>query len=218
MFDWITGFVESAGYAGIFLLMFAENVFPPIPSEVIMPLAGFTAAKGELNVFGVVAAGTLGTLAGALVWYYVGLRLGLDWIKGIARRHGRWLTLDEEGIDHACDWFKRHGPMALVLGHLVPAVRTLISVPAGVSRMHLVPFLAASAVGTVAWTAILTAAGYLLQSQYERVEGYANIGTNIILGLMLAWYVYRVVTWRGPRAGSSREDSGKAASEVTGKT
>ena len=225
MFDWITGFVESAGYAGIALLMFAENVFPPIPSEVIMPLAGFTAARGELNLIGVVAAGTFGTLAGALVWYYIGLRLGLDWIKGIARRHGRWLTLDETGIDNASRWFQRHGRMALVLGHLVPAVRTLISVPAGVSRMHLVPFLAASALGTVAWTAVLTAAGYLLQSQYERVEGYANIGTNIVLGLMLAWYAYRVVTWPGAREGSPKcsptplsPAASKASREASGKT
>ena len=199
MFDWITGFVESAGYLGIVLLMFAENVFPPIPSELIMPLAGFTAAKGDLNVFGVVAAGSIGTLIGALLWYYIGLRLGLEWIKKMANRHGRWMTLDEEGVDQANEWFRRHGKMALVIGHLVPAVRTLISVPAGVSRMPLLTFLVASAIGTVAWTAILTAAGYLLESQYERVEGYANIGTNTVLGLMLAWYAYRVVSWPGAR-------------------
>jgi membrane protein DedA with SNARE-associated domain len=204
MFDWITGFVQSAGYAGIVLLMFAENVFPPIPSEVIMPLAGFTAAKGELNVVGVVVAGSAGTLLGALVWYYIGLRLGLDWIKGVARRHGRWLTLDEEGIDRACAWFQRHGKMALVVGHLIPAVRTLISVPAGVSRMGMTTFLVASAIGTVAWTAILTAAGYLLESQYHRVEGYANLGTNVILGLMVAWYIYRVISWPGARAASGK--------------
>jgi membrane protein DedA with SNARE-associated domain len=203
MFDWITGFVQSAGYFGIVLLMFAENVFPPIPSEVIMPLAGFTAAKGELNIYGVIASGTLGTIIGALAWYYVGLRLGIKRIKSLARRHGRWLTLDEDGIDSARGWFDRHGKMALVIGHLVPAVRTLISVPAGVARMNLVSFLLASTAGTVLWTAILAAAGYLLESQYHRVEGYANIGTNIVLGLMVAWYVYRVVTW--PRTHAAAE-------------
>jgi membrane protein DedA with SNARE-associated domain len=195
MFDWITGFVQSAGYFGIVLLMFAENVFPPIPSEVIMPLAGFTAAKGELNIYGVIASGTLGTIIGALAWYYVGLRLGIKRIKSLARRHGRWLTLDEDDIDKARSWFDRHGKMALVIGHLIPAVRTLISVPAGVARMNLVTFLVASTAGTVLWTALLAAAGYLLESQYHRVEGYANIGTNIVLGLMVAVYVYRVVTW-----------------------
>lgn len=195
MFDWITGFVQSAGYFGIVLLMFAENVFPPIPSEVIMPLAGFTAAKGELNIYGVIASGTLGTLIGALAWYYVGLRLGIKRIKSLARRHGRWLTLDEDGIDSARGWFDRHGKMALVIGHLIPAVRTLISVPAGVARMNLVTFLVASTAGTVLWTALLAAAGYLLESQYHRVEGFTNIGTNVVLGLMVAWYVYRVITW-----------------------
>src|SRR5690606_32890495 len=136
----------------------------------IMPLAGFTAAQGKVSVIGVVVAGSLGTLAGALAWYYIGRRLGLERIKAFARRHGRWLTLDEDDIDSACRWFQRHGRMALVIGHLVPAVRTLISVPAGVSRMHLVPFLVASAVGTIAWTSILAAAGYVLESQYQRVE------------------------------------------------
>jgi membrane protein DedA with SNARE-associated domain len=211
MFDWITGFVQSAGYWGIALLMLAENVFPPIPSEVIMPLAGFIAARDELNIVGVVAAGTAGTLAGALIWYYVGLRLGLDRLKRLVRRHGRWLTLDEMSIDHASRWFARHGRMALVIGHLIPAVRTLISVPAGVNRMGLVCFLAASAAGTVLWTALLAGAGYLLENQYERVQAYANVGTNLILGLMVAWYLYRVATW--PRAGQAHtrrpQDSGE---------
>ena len=127
MFDWITGVVQSAGYVGVFVLMFAENLFPPIPSELIMPLAGFTAAQGKLTITGVVAAGSLGTLAGALAWYYIGRRLGIGRIKAFARRHGRWLTLDEDDVDGACRWFQRHGRMALVIGHLVPAVRTLKS-------------------------------------------------------------------------------------------
>jgi membrane protein DedA with SNARE-associated domain len=195
MFDWITSFVQSAGYFGIAFLMFAENVFPPIPSELIMPLAGYTAAKGELNIIGVVVSGTLGTLAGALVWYYIGLRLGLDRLRRLARRHGRWLTVDEEGIDQAKDWFDRHGPMALVVGHLIPAIRTLISVPAGVGRMGLGIFLAASAAGTIAWTSILAGAGYLLEQQYQRVESFANPVTNLILGMMVLWYAYRVISW-----------------------
>ena len=204
MFDWITGVVQSAGYVGVFVLMFAENLFPPIPSELIMPLAGFTAAQGKLTITGVVAAGSLGTLAGALAWYYIGRRLGIGRIKAFARRHGRWLTLDEDDVDSACRWFQRHGRMALVVGHLVPAVRTLISVPAGVSRMPLAPFLGASAVGTIAWTSLLAAAGYVLESQYQRVEEYANVATNVILGLMVAWYLYRVVSWQGDRAASDK--------------
>jgi len=195
VFDWITGFVQSAGYAGIAFLMFAENVFPPIPSELIMPLAGYTAAKGDLHIAGVIVSGTVGTLAGALVWYYVGLRLGFDRLRRLAGRHGRWLTVDEEGIGQARDWFDRHGRMALVVGHLIPAVRTLISVPAGVSRMPLGWFLAASAAGTIAWTSFLAGAGYVLEQQYQRVEGLANPVTNLILGAMVLWYVYRVVRW-----------------------
>ena len=216
MFDWITRFVEAGGYAGIAFLMFAENLFPPIPSELIMPLAGYTAARGELSILGVIVSGTIGTLVGAMVWYYIGLRLGLERLRRLARSHGRWLTVDEDGIDRARSWFERHGRMALVIGHLVPAVRTLISVPAGVSRMPLVPFLAASAAGTVLWTSLLAAGGYLLEQQYQRVESFANPVTNAILGLMVAWYVYRVVTWPRRHPGASDSAAARSSSSSRG--
>jgi membrane protein YqaA with SNARE-associated domain len=131
MFDWITGLVERTGYVGIALLMLAENVFPPIPSELIMPLAGFAAAQGELGMAGVVAAGTAGALAGALLWYGLGRWVGLERLKRWAAEHGRWLTVSPDDLDRAAAWFGRHGGAAVLVGRLVPAVRTLISVPAG---------------------------------------------------------------------------------------
>jgi membrane protein DedA with SNARE-associated domain len=180
----------------VFMLMLIENVVPPIPSELIMPLAGFTAARGELNLLLVVAAGTAGSLLGALLWYFVGRRLGLDRLKHLAQRHGRWLTLSPDDLDRAHDWFSGHGSKAVFFGRLIPTVRTLISVPAGVHRMPLPSFIGWSALGTSVWTALLAGAGYVLQSQYELVADYLNPVSTVLVVLILGWYLYRVATFR----------------------
>lgn len=196
MFDWVTGFIEQSGYFGIALLMFAENVFPPIPSELIMPLAGFTAARGELDVALVVVAGTTGSVAGALLWYYVGLWIGGERLNRLAARHGRWLTVSPKEIDRARGWFARHCGKAVLTGRLVPAVRTLISVPAGIAAMGTTRFLLYSTIGTAIWTGLLAGAGYLLQEGYRAVSGYVDPVSNVIFGALVLYYVYRVVTFR----------------------
>jgi membrane protein DedA with SNARE-associated domain len=193
VFDWITDTVVASGYAGIVLMMLAENVFPPIPSELIMPLAGFVAAQGQLNPVLVVLAGTLGSVLGALPWYYAGLRLGEERVCAFAARHGRWLTLGEKEIGQAIRWFERHGRIAVLVGRLVPTVRTLISLPAGMARMRLAPFLLYSSIGTLAWTAALTASGYLLEAQYGLVSDYVDQVSKIIIGLIVLLYVWRVL-------------------------
>lgn len=203
MFDWITGIVDRAGYTGVFFLMVAENLFPPIPSELIMPLAGFTAAQGKLNVVLVVLAGTAGSLLGALFWYYIGRWLGQERLKHFAARHGRWLTLTPEQVGQASDWFDRYGAMAVFFGRLVPTVRTLISVPAGISAMPLASFLLFTALGTAIWTALLAGAGYVLQDHYGRVADYVGPVSNVIIGLIIVWYVYRVVTHPGQQPSGS---------------
>lgn len=204
MFDWITGFVARSGYLGVFLLMLAENVVPPIPSELIMPLAGFTAARGQLGLVAVVAAGTTGSVLGALFWYHVGRRLGAERVKRFAARHGRWLTLSPADVDRANARFARHGARAVFLGRLVPTVRTLISVPAGIAGMPLPAFLAWSALGTGCWTALLAGAGYLLQDRYGLVADYLNPVSAVVIGSIAAWYIYRVVTFRADGQEASR--------------
>jgi membrane protein DedA with SNARE-associated domain len=196
MFDWITGFVGRSGYLGVFLLMLAENVVPPIPSELIMPLAGFTAAQGQLSVILVVLAGTAGSIFGALLWYYVGRSLGAERLKRLAARHGRWLTIHPDDVDRAKAWFDRHGSKAIFFGRLVPAVRTLISVPAGISGMPLASFLAWTVLGSSLWTGLLAGAGYILQSQYRLVADYLNPVSTIVVVLMVACYLYRVMTFQ----------------------
>lgn len=201
MFDWIVWAIGTLGAAGVGLLMFLENVFPPIPSELIMPLAGFTAAQGDTSFPAILAAGTLGSLAGAVLWYWIGRRLGAERLKQLAARHGRWLTICPEDIDRSNDWFGRHGGAAVFFGRLVPTVRTFISVPAGVARMSPWRFLAWTTAGTTIWTALLAGAGYLLQSQYARVSDWLNPVSAGVVVLLVAWYLWRVATWKGGTGG-----------------
>jgi membrane protein DedA with SNARE-associated domain len=200
MIEWITGLIQSAGYAGIALLMLAENVFPPIPSELIMPLAGFNAARGELSLLGVVLAGSFGSLAGAFFWYWLARRFGTERLKRWAGRHGRWLTLEPREIDRADAWFDRHGHKAVLIGRLVPGIRTLISIPAGLSEMPTSRFLLYSGVGTLAWTTILAMAGYLLEDRYRSVEGWVDPVSKVVLVGLVAAYLYRVATFRRSEA------------------
>lgn len=195
MFDFVVSLVERTGYLGIALLMFAENVFPPIPSELIMPLGGYVAAKGELNAVGVVIAGSVGSLLGAMFWYYIGRMVGADRLKRWASRHGRWLALSPHEVDAARDWFQRHGWAAVFFGRMVPGIRTLISVPAGMAGMKLTPFLLYSAAGTILFTALLAGAGYLLESNFELIGQYMNPLSNIVVIGLILGYIYRVVTF-----------------------
>jgi membrane protein DedA with SNARE-associated domain len=210
MFDWIVRWVESGGYPAIALLMLLENVFPPIPSELIMPLAGFAAAKGTLNIVGVVIAGTAGSLAGALFWFWVGYAIGPARLRTFSQRYGRWLTLDASDIDRARSFFDRHRGSALLFGRLIPTVRTLISVPAGINRVPLLIFLAWSGLGTALWTTFLAGAGYLLQAQYERVSGWLNPVSNLVIATLAIWYLYRVITF-GRRSNSGQRDGHEGA-------
>jgi membrane protein DedA with SNARE-associated domain len=196
MFEWITAIVEKSGYWGIGLLMLAENIFPPIPSELIMPLAGFVASRGGFNAIAVIAAGTVGSVLGAVFWYYAGRWIGLKRLEALAAKHGRWLTLSPASLRRTQHFFCRHSSMAVFLARLVPALRTLISVPAGIVKMPLPQFLVYSILGTVLWNALLVGAGYWLGSQYQLVAGWMNPITNGLLAILALGYLYRVVTFQ----------------------
>lgn len=199
MFDWIAGLIDAIGPLGVALLMLLENVFPPIPSELIMPLAGFVAAQGKMGLVAAIIAGTLGSLAGATLWYWVGRAIGAERLRRWAEKHGRWLTLSPEDVDRANDWFHRHGAGAVLFGRLVPTVRTLISVPAGLARMPLPTFLLWSGLGSLAWTSLLAVAGYLLQARYQQVEHWINPLSTAVVLTIIAIYLWRVVTWNRRR-------------------
>lgn len=192
----VQAMMQKLGPFGIGLLMFLENVFPPIPSELIMPLAGYLGTQGDMNILVVIIAGTIGSLLGTLPWYYLGRRLGHDGVRRLAEKHGRWLTMSPSDVDSASERFKRHGRSSVLLGRLIPTVRTLISVPAGVANMPLGQFLLFSTVGTLLWTAALALAGFLLGQAYSVIQDYVDPVSTGVLVVLILIYVYRVVTFR----------------------
>jgi membrane protein DedA with SNARE-associated domain len=195
VFDWILSVVGRAGLLGVAFLMLLENVIPPIPSELIMPLAGFEAARGRFSLVGVVVAGTLGATAGAVFWYEVGRRIGCERLSHWADRRGRWLGFSADDVARSVAWFERYGGWAVFLGRLAPGVRTFISVPAGVAVMPRTVFLAWTTAGTVLWTGLLAGAGHVLHSQYDRVEDWTNPVANAVFAGAVGLYLYRVATW-----------------------
>ncbi|QYF92461.1 DedA family protein [Massilia sp. PAMC28688] len=196
MIDWLIEFVATHGALAIAALMALESIFPPIPSEMIMPLAGYNAAKGDLSLAAVLLAGTFGSVAGALPWYYAGKQFGHARLKKFASAHGRWFTLSGDELDHAVEKFNEHGRKAVLFGRMVPAIRTFISIPAGLVEMRLLPFLALSTIGSFAWNCLLTAAGYLLEDKYAQVGHYMDPIAKSVLLIIVATYLYRVVTFR----------------------
>ncbi|BDP40254.1 alkaline phosphatase [Deinococcus aetherius] len=195
MAEWVQNLMDSMGYLGILLLMILENVFPPIPSELIMPSAGFAASRGDMNIFMVVAMGTLGSVLGTLPLYYVGRAFGEERLVAWADKYGKWLTLSGKDIRKADDWFDRHGAGAVLFGRMVPGIRSLLSLPAGMSEMPLPRFLLYSAIGSGLWASALAGAGYLLGENYDRVEGYIGPASRIILAVVVVaavvWFLRR---------------------------
>ncbi|KQT86039.1 DedA family protein [Aurantimonas sp. Leaf443] len=196
MVDFVQSLMNSMGPFGIALLMFLENIFPPIPSEIIMPLAGYQAASGQMSLLTVIIAGTIGSLAGIVPWYYLGYAFGEKRIIWLAERYGRWMTMTPEDVEAADRWFRRYGYWAVSFGRLVPTVRTLISVPAGLSRMPFLLFFGVSAIGTLVWTAGLAFAGYMLGQNYNVVDSYIGPVSNAVILIVVGLYLYRVITFK----------------------
>ncbi len=193
MGEFVIGLIERWGYAGVALLMAAENIFPPLPSELIMPFAGAAAARGELNLAGIVLAGGLGSLLGTLPWYALGHAIGPERLRHWVARRGRWLAMTPADLARAEYWFERRGGWALLGGRLVPGVRSVISMPAGIARMPVPRMLAWSAAGTLAWSGLLAGLGYALAGQYARVAGVVDTVATGVLLVAVAGYVWRVV-------------------------
>jgi len=194
MANWIIRTIESTGYFGIVFLMFLENIFPPIPSEFIMPLAGFMASKEQRTLSGVVLAGTIGSVLGALALYYAGYFIGEQRLKRLIDKYGRWLTISLEDLERAKGWFAKHGRLAVLVCRLVPGIRSLISIPAGIARMPLVSFLFYTAIGSGFWTALLAYGGYVLGDKFQQVEKYLNPVSYVVLLAIALIYVKRLLS------------------------
>ena len=219
MFEAITGIVSRLGVVGVGLLALLENVFPPIPSELVMPLAGFVSSRGEMSLVGAIVAGSIGAVLGAVGWYEVGRRIGKERLHRWIDRHGRWLALEGEDVQRAADWFDRHGPAAVFFGRLIPGVRTFISVPAGFAEMPRATFLAYTTVGTVGWTTALVLAGRLLGAQYRRVEQFVEPATWVVIAVIVLVPIVRALRRRRRGAhGGARRTSDAAGGRREGAT
>jgi membrane protein DedA with SNARE-associated domain len=196
MGDWVIRLIDQTGYVGVFFLMLAETVFPPIPSEVIMPVAGMRAAQGPLSLWAVIASGTAGAMFGNFFWYLLARVIGMKRFRPFIERYGRWLTLDWPDIEKAERLFGRFGGLIVFFGRLLPTVRSIVSIPAGLLRMRLKSFLIWSTIGTAGWSAALAIAGYWLGTQFEDIEKIVGPLSSAIIALIVAAYVWRQLTWR----------------------
>ena len=196
MSDWVVRLIEQTGYLGVGFLMFLETIFPPIPSEVIMPIAGMAAAKGKLAFVPVVASGTAGAMLGNIVWYLAARALGIHRLKPLIDRYGRWLTLTWPEVVRAERWFAEHGTAFVFFGRLLPTLRSLISVPAGLLRMRFRNFFIGSVLGTAAWTTVLATAGYKLQENVADVGSMVGPISNAVMVVLAIGYVWRLWTHR----------------------
>ncbi|MEZ4676956.1 MAG: DedA family protein [Caldilineaceae bacterium] len=192
MTAWITEMVRQLGYSGLALFTFIENIFPPIPSEVILPLGGYMVAQGQLTLVGVIVAGTVGSVAGAIVLYYIGKYFSQERMIQWADRHGGWFLLTRDDVENAFSWFEDHGNKAVLLCRLIPGVRSLISLPAGATNMALAPFLLYTTIGTALWSGILAYAGQQLGQRYTDIGTFVQWATYVVIAMLvlsIGWWI-----------------------------
>jgi membrane protein DedA with SNARE-associated domain len=196
----------GAGYGAIFAAMFLENLFPPIPSELIMPLGGFYVHQGKLALVPVVLAGLLGTVLGALPWYGIGRLVNEQRIEGWLELYGRWIGISPQELRRSREWFNRHGTALVFWGRLVPGIRTLISVPAGIEMMPFGPFMLWTTAGSLIWTLLLTVAGLVLGEGYSNVEVWIDPVARLVK-VLLVLAALSFAVWLGLRIWKRRGDS-----------
>ena len=196
MTDWVIDLIQKTGYLGVGFLMFLETVFPPVPSEVIMPVAGVAAAQGPMTLWGVIASGTAGAMFGNIFWYLVARVIGIDRFRPFIEKHGRWLTLDWYDVEKAERLFGRFGSIIVGIGRLLPTVRSVVSIPAGLLHMRLKNFLLWSTIGTAGWSSALAIAGYVLGQQFEDINSIIGPLSTAVIALIVLAYVWRQLTWR----------------------
>ena len=169
--------IGALGYLGLALLLVAENLFPPIPSEVVLPLAGFLVGRGDLSLWGAIFAATFGSVAGALVLYALGRWGG----RRLVLRYGRWLRVDEKGLKDAEGWFRRYGDWVVLFARVVPVARSIVSIPAGTMEMPVLRFVLLTTLGSAVWNSILIGAGVVLGANWQAVEGWMGSYSDVVL-------------------------------------
>ena len=183
---WVQDVIEQLGYLGVALLVVAENVFPPIPSEIVLPFAGFVAQRGSESVVLMILAATVGSVGGALIMYWIAAIIGDERLHAFTRRFGKWVQIREADLTRAEEWFDRHAMSAVLVGRCVPLIRSVVSIPAGFRRMKLIPYIAYTFLGSLVWNIALVGAGAVLGENWERVEPVVATFQWIVIVVILA--------------------------------
>ena len=191
--------IQAGGYFGIFLLMAAENIFPPIPSEIIMGYGGVLVARGRFDFATLLLIGTLGTVAGNYVWYWMGSRWSEARLKRFVDKRGRWLTMEWQDFTSAAQVFRKHGDWVVFVLRFSPFLRTIISLPAGLAKMKLWRFLLFTFLGSLVWNALLIWGGQKLAGAIQEYEAIAGYIVGGLIAVAVGWYLFRVATWK-PRS------------------
>ena len=195
MENWIIEVMNTYGYIGIFLLIALENIFPPIPSEVILTFGGFMTTTTNLSVFWVIIVSTIGSVAGAIILYGIGVLLNVDRLERIVDKWGHILRITSKDIKKADDWFHRFGVWTIFFGRLVPLIRSLISIPAGMSRMNMGIFLLFTTIGTLIWNTILVSVGAAVGASWSDIVGYMDIYSNVVYVILAVLIVLFLVVY-----------------------
>jgi len=202
--EWVISLIEGGGYWGILLLMALENIVPPIPSELIMGVAGIAMAHGRMDFAPVLLAGTLGSTLGNYVLFLMADRLGYERLKPFVDRWGRWLTMEWRDIERAGQFFRRHGRWVVFVMRFMPMFRSIVSVPAGLAHMRHLTFLSYTAAGAAIWNTILIMAGSWLGRRFSEAETWIGWATVVFAVVAAVWYFWRVFTWQ-PSQGQTED-------------
>jgi len=205
--NWVQDVINQFGYFGVALLVVIENVFPPIPSEIVLPFAGFVAqqgasavnaatdaAKSDTTVIGMMIAATIGSVVGALILYFVSAAIGPERLRGFVERFGKWFGVKSSDLVRAEEWFDRRSVAAVLVGRCVPLIRSIVSIPAGFRRMKLTSFIVLTAIGSAVWNVALIGAGAVLGDQWERVGEYVGFFQWLVIAAILVLLVRFVVS------------------------
>ena len=195
---WVQDVINQFGYFGVALLVIIENVFPPIPSEIVLPFAGFVAQQGagaaqsDTSVIGMMIAATIGSVVGALILYFVSAAIGPDRLRAFVEKFGKWFGVKAADLVRAEAWFDRRSSLAVLVGRCVPLIRSIVSIPAGFRRMKLSSFVVLTALGSAVWNIALIGAGAVLKDQWDRVGDYVGVFQWVVI-LAIVVFVVRFV-------------------------
>lgn len=216
--EWAADVVEQLGYTGVAMLVAIENVFPPIPSEVVLGLAGYTASRGDAWVVGMIIAATIGSVVGAWVLYGISAAIGPVRLRAIVIRYGTWIGVGESDLDRAEAWFDKRSRWAVLICRCIPLIRSVISIPAGFRRMPLGIFTLFTLIGSLVWNTVLITTGYVLADQWEKLlevtEPFQTVVMVIVIALLVALVVRKVVLTTRARAAARAAHPGLADEDI----